>query len=214
MKPNRKVLLISSAAVLILAVSIGATLAFSSAITNSKTNSFQKGVPGIEIIENNSSTPGGSNSVDPSQKEVKVENTGTIPAYVRVMLVPGYKSAANVGLSFNTMPQSIGSSATAFTMGDLKLNLDPGWSSKWFYVYDSTDKIGYFYYKEILPPGRRTAQPLLASVGSVDPTKSNIVISSVQVDVITDSIQAEGGAVGNVWTFVKEDTNSHTISKK
>lgn len=65
-----------------------------------------------------------------------------------------------------------------------------------------------------MPSGKRTTQPLLASVESVDSAKNDIVISSVQVDVITDSIQAEGGAVGNVWTFVKEDTNSHTISKK
>jgi hypothetical protein len=202
----------SSVLALLLTVSVGFTYAYSMAQTGTKENSFVKGKPGIEIHENNSSTPTTSNTVNNNIKLVKVQNTGNIPAYARVMLVPGYKSAANVNFNFGTMPSSISKDASSFSMGDIKLNFAPNWSNSWFYVFDSTDNIGYFYYKESLPPSGFTST-LLASVEAADPAKLGTMIDNIQVDVITDSIQMEGGAVG-MWKDVKEDTASHTISPK
>ncbi len=211
MKQNRKVLLFSSALALFLAVSLGGTYAYSMAQTGTKENPFVRGKPGIEIYENNSSTPTTSNSVNNTLKLVKVKNTGNIPAYVRVMLVPGYQSAANVNFNFGTMPTAISKEDQSFVMGDLQLNFAPNWSNLWFYVFDSTNQTGYFYYKKALPPGEFSANSLLASVQPIDPAKLRTMIDNIQVDVITDSIQMEGGAVG-MWKDVKEDTASHTIS--
>ncbi len=209
MKQNRKVLLFSSALALFLAVSIGGTYAYSMAQTATKENPFVKGKPGIEIYENNSSTPTASNTVDNSIKLVKVQNTGNIPAYVRVMLVPGYRSSANVNFNFGTMPTSIPEDANSFSMGDVQLNFAPNWRSSWFYMFDSTDQTGYFYYKKVLPAGGFTSL-LLASVEPVDPAKRDTMIDNIQVDVITDSIQMEGGAA-EVWKNVSENQASHTI---
>lgn len=214
MKWKKTLIVVSSLVVLTLAVSIGNSFAFMSAKTDTKTNAFVKGSPGIDIHENSSATPNSTNSVSHTTKQVSVKNTGTIPAYLRVMLVPSYKftsgTAAASGVSFTTMPQSIASTASSFSMGDLTLNLAANWGGKWFYVYDTTDQTGYFYYKDAVPAGDTTTL-LLNSVA----LPVGMSYGSLQIDVIADSIQSDGGAVGSVWgKFVTENSANHTISAK
>lgn len=222
MKWKKVLLLVSSVVILTLAFSIGNSAAFLSAKTTTKTNSFVKGVPDVDIIENGGGTPSSSYSVDHSTKQVAVKNTGTIYAYVRVMLVPSYKfsdssgvnTATAEGIQFAGMPQSI--SGNSFVMGDLTLNLFPGtgsvhtniWSDNWFYVYDSGNSVGYFYYKNALAP-QATTTLLLNSV------TSDTDYNNLQIDVIADSIQSDGGAVTDVWgDFVQENQTQHTIAPK
>lgn len=214
MKWKKTLIVVSSLVVLTLAASIGNSFAFMSAKTESKTNVFVKGSPGVDINENSSSTPNSTNSMSHTAKQVSVKNTGTIPAYIRVMLVPSYKftggTAAASGVSFSTMPSSIAGTATLFSMGDLTLNFVANWSDKWFYVYDTDDQTGYFYYKDAVPAGGTTTL-LLNSVA----LPAGMSYSSLQIDVIADSIQSDGGAVTDVWgSYVNENSANHTISAK
>lgn len=220
---RKKILLLTSSLVMVgLLVALGVSIAFMSVTTAAKSNPFTKGTPGIDITENSHPTASSTNEVPYSQKEVRATNTGSIAEYVRVMLVPSYKfengTASSVrGLSFTTMPTLIASNAKFFTMGDLQLNLADHWGDKWFYVYDANDKIGYFYYNEKLNPGATTSQPLLKSVGiaSGSSAVTSALLTNLQVDVIADSIQADGGAVTDVWgNYVVEDTIHRKISKK
>jgi hypothetical protein len=86
----------------------------------------------------------------------------------------------------------------AFTMGDVTFTLDEKWSDSWF--FNETD--GYFYCKNIVKVGA-TTQPLLSSVSIGKTTLSKINTEnpgvSLEVDVLSDSIQTKGGAVAARW---------------
>lgn len=222
MKRNKILLLVASFVALTLAVTAGMSLAYLTD-TDQKVTNVTIGKPGVEVIENNSSTPGSTNLVSYGSKKVKVMNTGTIPEYVRVVLVPSYKfsgstasQTADAGtVKFGAMPASIAGST--FSMGDLQFTLNSSWQNDWIYAYNTTEKTGYFYYKNRLPVGAVTPNTLLESVSLAGGagTTLNSMLSNLQIEVIADSIQAEGGAVTQVWgQYVQENTSSHTLSAK
>lgn len=73
-------------------------------------------------------------------------------------------------------------------------------SSEWSDYWIWNPKDGYFYYKYAVVPGEKT-YPLLAGVKFANSEKLNSVYKglTLQVDVLADAIQTEGGAVSSQW---------------
>ncbi len=94
---------------------------------------------------------------------------------------------------------------TTFTMGDVTFTLADDWYNSWVFID------GYFYYKYILSPGETTAQ-LLDSV-TISSKTYNILTNydiTLEVDIISDSIQTEAGAFKERWGFKPESASIET----
>ena len=101
MKTKKILALLASALLLICLVVGGATLAALYSKTNEKQNVFTTANPSVDIEENSSGTPDSSNDIPVENgiaaKQVKIQNTGDISLFVRVMLIPGWKQAGPTG---------------------------------------------------------------------------------------------------------------------
>ena len=201
MKTKKILALLASALLLICLVVGGATLATLYSKTNEKQNLFTPANPSVDIEENSSSTPDSSNDIpvenDIAVKQVKIQNTGDISLFVRVMLIPGWKQAGDTAaagdVNFGNKPFFDPADSTKLVMGDVTLQLAADWETYWF--YDRTD----------VPTGDSTALLLEA----VKPTEGTDVSEefwdALQVEVITDTIQSEGNAAADAWGKTARD---------
>lgn len=224
---------IAVAAAVVALVAVGSTLAYLTSTPAERVNRFSIGTLTPDIHENSSSTPDSSQiytvsgtdsnySVDKVVAVTNVKSDTAIPGYFRVQLVPtltgtmtdsaGSPTKANIGGNF-AMPTSqspIINNVYSFTpFGDsnklqIQLVFADGWSSRWFYVPEEN----CFYYKSVLKPGD-TTEPLLKSIHYTGTDAKNYV-SGFYLDVLTDAVQAEGGAIhsgsgtpANPWPRVK-----------
>lgn len=192
---NKKVwaIFLSLAVILIIA---GTTLALLTAQTGAKSNQFTPGVLTTTIIENGED-PGSTKEFTPegknTRKEVRVrndENVHGVEGYIRVMLVPTFRTNEGT-LPGNIVLHPSGNILTITAPnngGTIKLKLVNGWKDNW--IYDN----GYFYHRSIVSPGKLTAV-LLESVEVTDSALWN----SFHLEVLSDAIQAEGGALEDAW---------------
>jgi hypothetical protein len=106
--------------------------------------------------------------------------------------------------------------AHTYTLGDVTFTLDEHWKEYWF--FNSAD--GYFYYKKPLELGDSTAV-LLNNVSISNDTYIKLLDSdsketqetqviSLVVDVLSDAIQTEGGAVEQRWSSAGVTINDDT----
>ncbi len=207
---NKKRLIFVVSLVLAVAlVAAGTTMAYMVS-SDAKTNTFGIGTITTDITENSNPTPVSVNSIPTTnhvaQKLVQVENKAgehAIDAYVRVQLIPTLRDgASNLGGNFKmTVPTS--NTIALIPFGDstklqITLVFNDGWGANWFYVSDEN----CFYYKNIVPgiktqnapPTNRTT-PLLKEV-RFSGTDADSWQTKFNLDVLTDSIQAGGNAVG------------------
>ena len=168
-KIPKKILLLSSAIVILVVVAVSGTLAFMSAKTKEVNNNFTPGVANITVSEPNGSsyTISNDNSVC---KVVAITNLSTpvsgsnpIPVYVRVRLVP-------------VMRHANGAEGTGEPMNVNYNFVNP---TKWIPIGD------YYYYNEVLKPGD-TSKELIngATITSGIPQGEKL-----EIQVIADSIQ-------------------------
>ncbi len=142
------------------------------------------------------------------------ENDNNTEAYIRVAIVPEWTATVtptagtDVDVTLGTPEDygledfgeltdiSLSAGDTSYTMGDVTFTLDSSWESYWF--FNTTD--GYFYYRKKLAPGS-TTEPLLASVKLSASTYDSMEEYGIdlEVDVLTDAIQTQGGAVDARW---------------
>ncbi len=186
-------------------------------------------------------TDSGSDKIATKPVQVKVlsnddtsSSTNTAPSYIRVALVPRFvttvvveetdsygsvvdSSSVDVDVMAGANAYATDSSqldtfddftvsGTSFTNGDVTFNLVSDWTDNWLYCN------GYFYYKKAVDPGETTAQ-LLESV-SISGTTYNTLDKyglELEIDVLTDGIQTEGGAVDARWSDV-EISSDGTLS--
>lgn len=82
-----------------------------------------------------------------------------------------------------------------YQMGDVTLTLADDWETYWFF----NPKDGYFYCRSPVAPGKTTA--LLLKEVSIPTEVLNKIEEGVhlKVDVISDAIQTEGGAIDARW---------------
>lgn len=170
LKRRRLTPLAAAALLMVLFMSVGGTLAWLTAHTSAITNTFTVATPGVEIEE----------EFDKQTKsDVKVKNTGEVEAYIRVALVPTWEDENGNAV------------AEPASLDDLSITW--GNSGKWL---KGTD--GYWYYKEPVAPGDRTA--VLLENATV--TTENGYHMNLQV--MADSIQADPTrAVTAMWGTAK-----------
>ena len=202
MKSKKILVLIASALLLLTLFAGSATLAMLSNQTNTKENTFTDANPSTDIVENSSETPDSSNVIptdgNGAEKQVSIQNTGDIPLYIRVMLIPGWKTedgTAQAGdLEFGA---EVVFAENSMIMGDLTMELAPDWREHWLY----DEETRYFYYKTSVAPGEATTL-LLEKVLLPEDKATQADWDNLQVEVLTDTLQSEGNAL-EVWPAVK-----------
>ncbi len=192
---------ISLAIVLISLLLSGVTFSYLTDGTDGKANAFFPGVLTAPIVENGNIaadntvilTPDGTDVI----KQVQIQNAQNpheVNCYIRVLLIVAFRTndgtlASNVTL--NPLGNNI--SVTAPNGESATLQLANGWEHDW--IYES----GYFYYKNIVHPGQNTTM-LLDSVS----VSAEELWDSFCIEVLSDAIQAEGGAANNAWGSIAE----------
>lgn len=162
----RKFLLLGAVLALVLAVSVSVTFAFLVDKKDTVTNVFEPVKVSCKISE----------KFDGNKKtEVTVENTGDIPAYIRVAVVVN-KADDDGNIVAGTVEEGKGS----FTPGT-------GWVKH---------KDGYYYYTSAVTNGEST-ENLIGGTGGID-------LTGIRVTILAEAIQAGGGtgtetAVQDAW---------------
>lgn len=182
---HQKILIFAGLSVLL----IGTTLAFLHVITASATNPFTLGDVTVTIEEEFEGW---------DLKKVYLKNELTeksVPGVARAMIVPVLKDTATgdgLGGSLEALSEPVGNE---MVVGDFTFYFADGWETSWFY------KDGYFYYRQVLEPGETTTQ-LLEKVALTEDTpekRSEYEGITVEVEVLADILQAEGGAAAAAW---------------
>jgi hypothetical protein len=228
---NKKRLVI--AASLTMTVALIFTSATVGYLTSTKTAVNRIAVASMipDIHENSSSTPSSVNSVPEGNpgvfpKEVRVQNTNitnAVDAYVRVQLVPTLRDErGNLGGNFKMETpanhefngKNYSQSVAFVPFGEPKnlqilLVFDKDWNNSrnqnGYWQYRAADNC--FYYSDILPPdkdGKTKTNPLLKEVRFFG-TESAKWQSSFHLDVLTDSIQADGKIGGSPAKYAAEE---------
>lgn len=170
---KKRIALIVSAIVAVIAVAVGGTLAWLNYKTEPETNTFDTGDISCQVVETF------ENNV---KSDVKVKNTGNADAYVRAALI------------INWVDESGNVYASAPAEGsDYTIQLD---SENWFMASD-----GYYYCKDKVAPDSESAvlvKECSQSDGAAVPEGCHL-----QVKVIASAIQADPAeAVQAAWTSV------------
>lgn len=192
----KKVLTIAfSVAVLIFSMT-DVTQAYLNTLTDQKNNVFSRGSLTATIYENGSLAPDGSKNMTPTgsmaAKLVQVKNMPNsrgINIYIRVMLVPTFRSSGgSFGGNMSLDPSGNTITIVAPNVGTVSLNLISGWGGSWIYSN------GYYYYKKIVQTNELTTA-MLENV-----TVSDVALwNTFQLEVLSDAIQAESGAAASAW---------------
>lgn len=178
---------------------IGATIAFQHAITVTATNPFTLGEVTVTIKEEFD----GWDTKKIYLTNDKTENS--VPGVVRAMIIPVLKdtqSGNGLGGSLEALSEPVNNE---MVVGDFTFYFASDWYANWFY------KDGYFYYRKVLEPGETTTQ-LLDKVALTEDTpekQSEYAGITVEVEVLADILQAEGGAAADAWGVI---VNGNTVS--
>lgn len=122
---------------------------------------------------------------------VELDVSSTEKIDVDVDALGGIGNSTLSGITFNKDGRS-------YTFDGVTYILNKNWSDNWIY----NKKDGAFYYKYPVAPGEKTEE-LLNSISIAKNTKDNIYQDKKLVlDVISDAIQADGGAVEERWSDV------------
>ena len=196
MKLNKKSVLVTLSTIFVCVTLIVTTIAYLETRTESKDNEFEFKPAEVEIIERFDGW---------NVKEVSLKNTSDdINCVVRGMLLPRVldEDGNYVAVDLGTLGAPV---ANKITAGDFVFELASDWATNWFY------KDGFFYCKKVLAPNETTALLLKkVSLASTDQaTKDKYKDLEVKVDVLSDILQAEGGAPSIEWGIV---VNGLTVS--
>lgn len=165
-RTHKRAVLLSLAALLIVAASIGGTLAWLTSNPSGIVNTFTPGEVPNQVTE------------DPfdgtTKSNVRVKNTGNVDAYIRVALVPIWRNKSD------NNGAGIAASLSQLTFTD---GLPA--SSKWSLATD-----GYYYYSDKVAAGASTEA--LIGTAKVNITHEG---KYLELQVLAQSIQADGMGV-------------------
>lgn len=198
-KKQKKKSILWLALVATMTIAVTGTFAYMSIVSTPILNTISFNTVSVGIEE-----PG----IDPDRvpwgeasKPVKLRNTGGVNSVVRVLFVPVLETNGTVKpCEFAAMSEPVGN---VMTLGDAILHFSNDWANHWFY------KNGMFYYKSVLPPGESTTQ-LLAGVTLTD-WSTSIKYAKLQIKVLADALQAEGGAAQDAWG-IQVDAAAGTVT--
>lgn len=159
MTKNKKLVLIGTAAVAVIAVSltVGITLSYLGK-TADKTNTIKVGYGNVEISEEFNEPSEQSMVNENIKKEIYVRNTGTVPSFARVYAEFSDSTIADKAKITYT-PKNGNGTSTTVSWANFKAALFEGNAvSDWVYVPEMTSGAtngalgGYFYYTKVLQP--------------------------------------------------------------
>lgn len=181
---SKKFLLTLMAALLVGTTAVGSSLAFLVDRTDQLTNTFTPSEVKGEIVE----------TFDKEvKKDVKIKNTGDIPAYVRVTVVPNWVDGVN---DERNVAAEVKESDYAITWNDD--------ASGWFKESD-----GFYYYSRPVLPGFSTDVLIKECKPLVSKTDASGNQLHFELHVIASLIQAEPSeAVEKAWG-VNVDVNGN-----
>ena len=164
------------ALLLVLAVAEGGTLAWITAHTEPITNTFTAASPGIEVEEEFEKNV---------KSDVQVQNTGDIPVYIRVALIPTWGTMVDDKFVPAGEPASL--SNLTIIWGDVNgTAAAPG--NGWIQIGN------YWYYTSPVQPGDATGILIKSATAEL---KDGLVLN---LQVLADSIQANPvDAVESAW---------------
>lgn len=170
------------ALILVLGASVGVTTAFLVTKTESITNVFEAGNTGIEVEET-------FNGV--TKSDVYISNTGNVPVYIRVALIPVWEDGDKNAVALNA---------------ELDTDLTITWGSeKWKKGSD-----GFWYYTDAVGANGITENLIDSAVVNTD-SEGYQKGYQVNLQVMAQSIQAEPDeAVESAWKIV--DANNGTLT--
>lgn len=189
---GKKVLLAAAAAMLFATAAVGTSLAFLVDKSITITNTFEPSEVKGDITEE-------FKKGDEIKKNVAIQNTGDVAAYVRVALIPNWVDSKG-----NIAAEAIKSDY------ELTLNLE---DSPWF--EESEGDHYYYYYSTPVPAGESTKVLVELCKPLVSKTDSAGNELHFELHVIASLIQAEpDAAVEKAWKVkVTGDEGNKTISK-
>lgn len=166
---SKKLLLIVAAALFLLVASIGGTLAWLTHKTDAVINTFTPGDSKAEVVK-------GADSEDASKdaQTVLIKNAGNIPVFVRAAIVPVWRDGDNhiVGLS----------------PGQYSLATGKDW----------VEKDGFYYHTASVPVDGATGALIEAFSVQDDKLGSEYEGLTLDLQVLAQSIQAEGVTEKNI----------------
>ena len=178
---NRSFVLVVSVLVLLVGI-VGASLAYLSMKTEPVKNEFAYGKVSCEVLENFDGTV---------KNNVRIKNTGNIPAYIRARVVVTWKNEN--GDIYGTKPV-LGSAADEDNKNyDYSFDYNPSW------ICMTTDSGGlYFYFPEFIGPDAETDWMLYNFKKSEN---ANVPEGyDLSVEILADAIQSEPvSAVEEAW---------------
>lgn len=192
MKKNnlRKGILVASSLILAAAISVGATLAYLTAKTNTKTNVFTAG-GGITIVLDEPSYKTTTDDVrmpgDEFAKDPLVKNTTTDSPVYTVMSLEYLIDDKQV--DYDTFTKSTNEKHVTIKTGDDDTGFNTGFNKAWTKLTDSNDNLDYFIYGKKDKPEKVTAK------GSTVPIFDKVVISEADKGNTTYKINAKAYAV-------------------
>lgn len=176
-RTHKRATLLGLAALLIVAASIGGTLAWLTSSPSGIVNTFTPGEVPNEVVE----TFNGE-----TKSNVRVKNTGNVDAYIRVALVPIWRNKSDnsgAGIAASLSQLTI---TPALPTGDTAVN-------NWVFAD------GYYYYSDKVAAGASTEA--LIGTATVNTTHDG---KYLELQVLAQSIQADGtGATGAKDAFDK-----------
>ena len=194
-RSNKKIILITAIMLLLLAT-VGTSLAFIFTKTGPVDNGFESAAVSCAVVENdNDPVNSGIQNVE-TKRDVKIQNTGDIPAYIRATVVYTWKSADGANKVYALSP-----------VEDVDYTVEASDSDLWQKGSD-----GYYYYATPVSAGECT-QALLKSVDQIlpGPIDSNGTQYYLSVEIIASAIQSTPeSVVEEQW---KVNVNDGRISK-
>ena len=205
MKKQKKQIIALISATVMLLLFMGVTLAYLGA-KDEKQNTMKIGT-NIETIQETFTEPETQKMMDNQvQKTVTVQNTGSVPCFVRV-----YAEFSDSRVAANAEVKN-GTSATYSSWEIFKNNLKYSTSTDENWTFISTDSSedaklrGYFYYKKVVEPQGETPT-LFTNVKvnyTTDPTDTNIdKITDFEIIVYSETVQTtetNASAAGTVFS--------------
>ena len=173
-KNNMKSILMLASLALIVTSVIGTTIAYLVSNEVSVTNTFTAAQVSNEVEENFGGT---------TKSDVKIQNTGDIPAYIRVALICTWKDAENNFVSEPAYLEDLN-----IVWGELGKDGDDADEGYW------VESAGYYYYNTEVPAGGFTGNLIdSATVKTANGYQFNL-------EIISSAIQAEPiDAVKDAW---------------
>lgn len=190
---KKKLPLLFAIAIVVVACIAGTTMAYLTS-SNEIINKFLTPILTTAIYENDNIATGDipvREEVKDTLKKVQIQNNTSgvkpdtaIDAFIRTKLIPSCPGGGNVSYDLEnnkiTLTTQKGEKAV--------LILGANWNQNWFFAD------GMFYHKAKVAPGNRTA--VLLEKVTVSSTE---LWQELKVDVLSEGIQAEGGAAPQVW---------------